>query len=51
MFEQHITVSKGEARRLIHQGAVKVNGVKVFDPLREIGVDDEITIGFRVRND
>jgi len=30
------SVSKGEARRLVDQGGVKLDGVKVTDPAREI---------------
>ena len=45
MCERKITISIGEARRLICQGAVKVNGEKVDDMLREVNKEDVITIG------
>ena len=34
--------SKSEARRLLKQGAVEINGVKVFD--REINIEDQSII-------
>ena len=44
MCERKITVSMGEARRLICQGVVTVNDKKVTDMSAEINADDEISI-------
>lgn len=45
MCERKLTVSIGEARRLICQGAVIVNGEKIDDMLQEVQEKDVITIG------
>ncbi len=40
MTEVGAAASNGEARRLIQQGGVRINNVRVEDPTREVGPDD-----------
>jgi len=39
-----LAASKGEARRLIEQGGVKLNGDRVSDAKAEIQIDGEVLI-------
>jgi len=40
-----LAASKGEARRLVQQGGVHVNGTRVEDAAREVGPGDELRVG------
>ena len=39
IISQSAGISKGEARRLVHQGGVKLDGQKVSDPAQEVTLD------------
>jgi len=47
MAENNIVRSCSEGRRLISQGAIKLNGVLVDDISKEVEGDEEIQIGKR----
>jgi len=53
LYEQAWTKSKGEARRLVHQGAVELNGKKITDPNYEIvpvkGERFDLKVGKKIR--
>ncbi len=42
--ETHLAASKGEAKRLIEQGGVKINGEKASDAKAEIALKEEVLI-------
>jgi tyrosyl-tRNA synthetase len=44
MLKTEICASKGEARRLITQGGVSVDGEKISDPFTELAIDKEIIL-------
>jgi tyrosyl-tRNA synthetase len=44
LVETNLVASKGEARRLIEQGGVKINGEKASDTKAEIDLNDEILL-------
>jgi len=44
LFKLKLTSSKGEARRLIKQGGIKVNGEVVSDEAYELSIDKEVLL-------
>jgi tyrosyl-tRNA synthetase len=44
LVQTNLVASKGEAKRLIEQGGVKINGEKVSDQKAEIDLQDEILL-------
>lgn len=44
LFENKIVSSKSEAKRLINQGGVRINGIKLKDPFDEIEIEDGMVI-------
>jgi tyrosyl-tRNA synthetase len=50
LMDAKLVSSKGEARRLIQQGGVEVNGVKKTDPFTEILLENDLVIKSGKRN-
>jgi len=50
MTEANLTTSKGEAKRLIQQGGVEVNELKIMDPFSDITLVNDMVIKAGKRN-
>jgi tyrosyl-tRNA synthetase len=50
LIDAKLVISKGDARRLIQQGGVEVNGVKKTDPFSEILLENDLIIKSGKRN-
>ena len=51
LVDNKLARTKSEARRMIQQGAVRINGMKVTDPFAKIYYDEDGSLNLRTKDE